>query len=282
MTEKQLTNTPNQGKTYLITGATGGIGAEIIKKLSADNNQLIIVSRNEQKLSMMIENHQSDTATFHPIAADLNTAAGIKQLIDSLNMLLENQQLSLDVIIQAAGTQTFAPFEQLDDVAIGEQIQVNLLTPMLLTRKLLPIIKRQSNSQLAYIGSTFGNIGFSNFASYCASKFGLRGFCEALRRELTETTVNVNYIAPRAVDTKMNAATMRAFAKATKMPMDQPAFVASEILKAIHANKPEHFIGRKELFFAKLNGLFPSLVGKEIIKQNKIAREIFSHENTPR
>jgi short-subunit dehydrogenase len=55
------------------------------------------------------------------------------------------------------------------------------------------------------VGSTYGSIGYPGYASYCATKFALRGFSEALRRELADTRVGVLYVAPRATRTSMNS-----------------------------------------------------------------------------
>ena len=70
---------------------------------------------------------------------------------------------------------------------------------MLLVRQLLPEMVARGDGRIVNVGSTFGSIGFAWFAAYSASKFGLRGFSEALRRELDGTGVTVTYVAPRAV-----------------------------------------------------------------------------------
>lgn len=266
-------------KSYLILGASGGIGSALSKKLNTEGNQLILVSRTQQSLDSLLQqlnNSATDTnnASIHGMVADISTLAGIKQLVDDLR----SAHLSLDYVINLAGSQQFNGLEQQSDAAIETQIYVNLTAPILLSKHLLPLLKAQQQpSCLINIGSTFGSIGFPNFAPYCASKFGLRGFSEALRRELSGTNIRVSYIAPRATDTKMNSANLHAFAKQTKMQMDSPVFVADEIIKAIKHNKKNYLIGAKERFFAMINALFPALVDNELIKQHAIATTILQN-----
>jgi short-subunit dehydrogenase len=123
--------------------------------------------------------------------------------------------------------------------------------------------------RIASVGSMFGSIGFPYFSAYSASKFALRGFCEALRRELADTGVGVTYISPRATRTPINTSKVMAMAEATGMNMDSPELVARCIVQAIEGDRDEAYVGQPESLFAKINGLLPGLVGRFIGKQRR-------------
>jgi len=144
---------------------------------------------------------------------------------------------------------------------------------MLLARAVLPTMLEQNSGQIVNIGSTFGSIGFAWFSAYSASKFALRGFSQALRRELAETGVGVSYIAPRAVKTAINSQAVYAMAAAVKMNMDEPDKVAEQIVKNIRKGEKERYLGFPESFFVRVNAIFPGLVDRAVRKQNRDAQQ---------
>ena len=144
--------------------------------------------------------------------------------------------------------------------------ELNTLTPILLTRLLLPLmLSRQS--VIVNVGSGFGSIGFAGYCGYSASKFALRGFSEALRRELADTSVSVRYLAPRATTTDMNSDTVVAMNAELGNAMDEPMVVAGALLNLLAKSSGTSYIGWPERFFIKLNGLFPALVDRALGKQ---------------
>ena len=120
---------------------------------------------------------------------------------------------------------------------------------------------------LLFVGSTFGAIGYPGFAPYSASKFGLRGFAEALRRELADTGIRVLHVAPRATRTAMNADAVVAMNAALGVAMDSPQHVAAQIVQALRDETPECALGWPEKFFAHLNRLLPGVVDRALRKQ---------------
>jgi short-subunit dehydrogenase len=117
------------------------------------------------------------------------------------------------------------------------------------------------------MGSGFGSIGFAGYCGYSASKFALRGFSEALRRELADTQIDVLYLAPRATLTDMNPDEAVALNNELGNTMDTPERVASELMMLLNNAQRTRYIGWPERFFITLNNLFPSLVDKALNKQ---------------
>jgi len=185
------------------------------------------------------------------------------------------------VLINNAGLMDFTLFERQEPKRIEQVIGVNVIAPMLLVRAVLPLLLKQDSGRIVNIGSTFGSIGFPHFATYCASKFAMRGFSEALRRELVDSQIGVTYVSPRATKTPLNDDVTTRMLEETKTNMDEPEYVAGQIVLAIERDCKEHFIGQPESFFARLNGMFPRLVDNGLLKNTRIARKFAQVINKP-
>jgi short-subunit dehydrogenase len=138
----------------------------------------------------------------------------------------------------------------------------------------------RGTGKIVNIGSTFGSIGFAWFSAYSASKFALRGFSEALRRELADSGVTVAYIAPRAVKTKLNTAAVYQMAHATGMRMDAPSWVAGRVIRAIRHDRKDVYLGFPESLFVRVNTLLPRLVDMALRKQNRTMSTFAKGEQT--
>jgi short-subunit dehydrogenase len=261
------------GARILLTGAAGGIGAAVAEGLAARGARLALVDRNAEALDRLQAKLSAGGGTCHVVPADLLDAAArngaVEQAADALG--------GIDILINNAGLLSFRPFDEEDPVQLERIIQLNLLTPMLLTRQVLPLLKA-GGGRIVNIGSTFGTIGFAWFTAYSASKFGLRGFSEALRRELDGSGVGVTYIAPRAVKTRLNTGAVYRMAEATGMNMDAPEWVAAQVVSAIEADRKDIYLGFPEKLFARINGVFPRLVDAALRKQNRVM-EGFARES---
>jgi short-subunit dehydrogenase len=169
-------------------------------------------------------------------------------------------------LVNNAGVNHFALLQDQSDDGVRQMFEVNVIAPILLVRDLLPALKLEDGF-IVNVGSGFGAVGFPGYSAYSASKFALRGFTEALRRELADTRVGVLYLAPRATDTGMNPPEVVALNRDLGNTTDPPERVADELLALIRKGKGCRAIGWRERFFARLNGLFPSLVDAALKKQ---------------
>jgi len=167
--------------------------------------------------------------------------------------------------------------EQLSASEIDSMLTLNVHAPIQLTSLMLPVLKQASEAMVVNVGSTYGSIGHAGYATYCASKFALRGFSEALRRELADTRVGVLYVAPRATRTSMNSAAAQALNDALSSAVDDPQDVAQAVLQAIAGNRRELYLGWPERFFVRLNSLLPTLVDRGLRKHLPLIR----HHSSP-
>jgi len=257
-------------KRLVLTGAAGGIGAKLAQALAARGARLLLVDRDEAALTKVAEG--LDGAQI--VAGDLSTCDGCQQVATTALDLLGG----IDLLINLAGLNSFRNYEDEQAAAIERLIHVNLLAPMLLTHAFLPTMLAQKSGRIVNIGSTFGSIGFAWFSAYSASKFGLRGFSEALRREIADSGVRVSYVAPRAVKTPMNDDAVMKMGAATGMNMDPPETVVARIVDAIDDDHKDTYIGFPESLFVRINVILPRLVDMMLAKQNRIARKFARRE----
>ena len=271
-------NTRLMDKIIVVTGATGGIGQELAKKLATRGAQLILVGRDIHKLEQLrFDCHQHNPGRAHKVVAtDLTTDSG---LTDFAKACADEDRI--DILVNAVGINELCLLDEQDSNQIFNIVNTNLTVPILVCKTLLPQLKRQNNATILNIGSTLGSIGYPGYASYCASKFGLRGFTEALRRELWDTNIRVHYLSPRAVKTNMNSEAANAMNAALKNTCDEPAVVASAAIDQLQANNGyDQFIGWPEKLFVKINHVFPALVSQSIAKQLGVIRR-FALRSSP-
>ena len=255
-----------EGKRILLTGAAGGIGAEVARQLATRGGRLALVDRNAQALADLSDALGAGGARAVPVPADLLDPAGREEAVRRSLASLGG----IDILVNGAGLQSFRAVADETPAMLERVLQLNLLAPVLITRAVLPDLLRAGAGRIVNLGSTFGSIGFAYFAAYSASKFGLRGFSEALRRELEGSGVGVTYVAPRAARTRLNTGPIYRMAEAVKMRMDDPQWVAERIVEAIERDRKDVYLGWPESLFVRLNAVLPRLVDGALRKQNQI------------
>ncbi|MFV8783996.1 SDR family oxidoreductase [Microbulbifer sp. SA54] len=255
--------------TVLLTGAAGGIGSAIARLLAAQGYSLLLQGRNQERLETLRLNlpHPERHRT---MVADLTDKAQRQSLVERCQALAGG----VDVLINNAGVSQFALLEHIDDASLREVLETNLLVPIALTRDLLPLLAQSRHGAVVNIGSAFGHIGHPGFCLYGASKAGLHGFSEALRREQGDSGVQVHYLAPRAVDTTLNSDAVKNLNRALGNHSDAPETVAAQCLKLLQSGSSgRRFIGWPERLFIKVNALLPAVVDSALIKKLPVVRE---------
>lgn len=247
--------------TCLITGASGGIGAAIARALDDRGTQLILVGRRMPAL----EELNATLGNRHQLlCADISSEEGRQEI--TARVAADD---SLRLVIQSAGISSFNRFEHQTEQEMEQSLKVNLLAPMLITHALLPLFLARKGGTIVNVGSAFGSIGFPCFSTYCASKFGLRGFSESLQRELAGTPVDVRYFAPRATQTTFNSPAIDGMNEALGNKVDTPETVAAALIRMLESNKRRAVVGWPEKLFCRLNGLWPELVDRDLAKKRQ-------------
>ena len=261
--------------TILITGASGGIGGAIARQLAQRGATLILINRDSDKLAAFAAELRASGGKVIPLAGDLATPGEPARLVQTAL----DQAGTVDILVNCAGVQNFGFFAEESAADTATLFNINTIAPIALTNALLPHLLKKGKGQIVNLGSIFGSIGFPCFASYSASKFALRGFSEALRRELTGTGIGVTYVAPRFTRTAFNRSAVTRMANALKMNQDDPESVAASVIAAIERNDRERYLGWPEKLFVRINSILPRLVDPRLIKQVDLMRP-FATEST--
>ena len=177
-------------RSVLVCGAGSGIGRAIARRFLTQGHQVIGLSRDKRKF---VKAHPDFTA----VELDLARLPDIPVVAKHL----QNEFPDLDAVVFAAGYGQFGGLEQFSYPQIEKLLTVNLTAQIFLTRALLPKLKQKPYSNLIYIGSEAALKGSRNGTVYCAGKFALRGFTQALRDECGKSGVRVSLINPGMVDT---------------------------------------------------------------------------------
>ena len=246
-------------REILVTGGSGGLGQLICSRLLSEGARVTVLDRAPPPDATRFLRH------------DISTPDGLEAAA------AEVSGLPCDILVNLAGVQHFGPLERQAPDQLVAGYMVNLVAPARLTQAVLPAMKARGDGQIVNVGSIFGSINFAHFVSYSSAKAGLRGFSQALRRELAGSGVAVTYVAPRAVRTALNSPLVLAFAKATGMHMDDPELIAHRIVQAVGARKREAYFGFPESLFVRVNALLPGLVDRALAANDRKAAALFAN-----
>jgi short-subunit dehydrogenase len=245
----------------MLTGATGGIGRAVARALLQAGAAVLLVGRSPARLVTLSRELKADPSCAAAaagrvdwFAADLGDPGSVAALHDAA------QAWRVNVLVNNAGVASFGRLEALDPAHVAQVLDTNLLAPMRLTQALLPLLRQQPRAQVIQVGSALGRLGLPGFSVYSASKFGLRGFSEALRRELADTPVRVQYLGPRTTRTAFNDTAVQSYNRATGTASDEPERVARVLVEMLERETAERFIGMPEKLAVRINGLAPQLL----------------------
>ena len=181
---------PTIKRTVLVTGASSGIGRAVARLLLQQGHTVIGTSRDCRKFIQPMER-------FSSVQLDLSQLNALPQKIRDLQQTFPD----LDAVVFSAGMGQFGSVEEFSYPQIEALMTINFTSQVFLTKALLPALKRKANSDLIFIGSEAALKGSRKGAVYCAGKFALRGFTQALREECGKSNVRVCLINPGMVKT---------------------------------------------------------------------------------
>ena len=186
----------------IVTGASSGMGVEYAKLFARDGHDLVLVARREDRLAALAaEIEQAHGVRAHVVAADLAAPAGVARVIDEVKRL----GLEVEFLVNDAGFATSGPFAESDLEHLLDQVRVNVIALLALTRAFLPGMTARRRGRILNVGSTAGFVPGPFMAVYYASKAFVNSFTEALWYELRGTGVTVTVSCPGATSTEFAA-----------------------------------------------------------------------------
>ncbi len=188
------------GRLWLLTGASSGIGRAIALQLSAAGERLIAWGRDAPRLAEL----QAQAPGI--VGIQLVDLAATDHL-DAQAAACVQQWPQLSGLIHCAGIQHDVLLSEphCTAEALSEELRVNLLAPMALTRALLPHLQAQASARVVLVSSALAFAPKRRAAAYNASKAGLHAFAQSLRAQLRHSRVQVVELIPPLVDTPMTA-----------------------------------------------------------------------------
>jgi uncharacterized protein len=216
-------------KVVIVTGASSGIGAATARRLAKDGARLALVARRVEQLQEVA----AEVKALGGQALTLQTDVRDRQALQGPVRATVREWGRIDVLLNCAGLGRGAHVAQLDPDQVREQIEVNLIAVMECTQAVLPTMIAQRAGHIINVASIAGLIGLPASSVYSATKFGVVGFSEALRREVRRYGIHVTILCPGFVATGFSPELQRAAegrADGTRLPgLMQAGYVANHI-----------------------------------------------------
>ena len=180
----------SNNKTWLVTGASKGLGLALVKKLLSEGYKVAATSRNAEELKKAVG---AATDDFLPLAVNLTDEASVQKAVqDAIHTFG-----SLDVIVNNAGYGLVGALEELSDTEARNNFDVNVFGALNVIRQALPYLRKQGSGHIINISSIAGfSGGFPGFGIYCATKFAMHGFTESLYHEVAPFGIHTTLVLP--------------------------------------------------------------------------------------
>jgi 3-oxoacyl-[acyl-carrier protein] reductase len=216
------------GKTALVTGASGGIGAEIARALHAQGATVALSGTRREALDSLAAEFSERV---HVLPADLSDPAAALALITEAEAAMG----SVEILVNNAGLTKDGLAMRMSDSDWSKVLDVDLGAPFRLSRAALKFMMRRKSGRIINIGSIVGATGNPGQANYCAAKAGLTGLTKSLAQEIASRNITVNLIAPGFIATPMTDALSdtQKSALAEKIPLGRlgaPADIAAAVV----------------------------------------------------
>lgn len=188
-------------KIIVVTGASRGIGREIAKTLSRENNKVIACYNNSEKEATILkEELEKENKKIDIIKGDISKREDCKKIVE----YVINKYKKIDVLINNAGISTYNLFTDITDEEWDRTINTNLNSVFYMSQETVKYMIKQKEGSIINISSIWGIVGASCEVAYSVSKAGIDGMTKALAKELGPSNIRVNSIAPGLIDTDMN------------------------------------------------------------------------------
>jgi NAD(P)-dependent dehydrogenase (short-subunit alcohol dehydrogenase family) len=207
-------------RTCLVTGASGGIGAAVAARLSAEGHRVALLGRDTTALDAVRSGLAGPGLA---VAADVTDAGAVTAAVARV----EAEWGPVEVLVSSAGTGFAAPLVDTSDEDWARMLELHLTAPFRLVRRVLPAMLERGWGRIVVVASVVAKRGEPQVAAYTAAKHGVLGLVRAAAAEVARSGVTVNAVCPGYVDTPMTDGTVEAIAeRAGRSPDDARATLA--------------------------------------------------------
>lgn len=188
-----------KGANVIITGAGRGIGKSTALLFAEQGANCVLVSRTASDLAQVAAEIEKKGGRAFPLESDISNDEHVSKIVQDTISTFG----SIEILINNAGLGWRNDVVKARVEDWDQTLAVNLRGAMRLTQKVLPVMMKKRNGVIINISSISGKIGYAGSSAYCASKFGLMGFTEALFKEVRNEGIKVSVICPGYVDTSL-------------------------------------------------------------------------------
>jgi len=220
-------------KTAIISGASRGIGKATARKLSVLGYKVALLSRNEKEMNETKQLLEITVDDVLVIPTDLRKEEEVEKSVGAIMKKFGR----IDLLVSNAGVGFFHKVESISNLEWDEIMEVNLKGNFLMTKAVVPVMKKQGNGHIIGVASDVSKRGEPTCSAYCASKYGQDGFFHSVRKELRNDGIKVSVVYPGLVDTHFGD---RNPGKDDEFSMLRPEDVADAI--AYIAGAPPHVV----------------------------------------
>lgn len=214
--------TTEQNLTWIITGATRGFGRSITEIALRRGDSVLAAVRRPDAIADLADSYPQRLAT---VEFDVRDVARVPAVVASATERFGR----IDVLANNAGRGYVGAAEEITDAELHESLSLHFLVPAALTRAVLPVMRRQGGGTVVQMSSQGGRMAFPGVGAYCAGKFALEGWSEALAGEVAPFGVRVMLVEPSRFRTSFNAADALAVAEVSEVYRDVLAAVRADM-----------------------------------------------------
>lgn len=214
-----------EGQVAIVTGGSRGIGRATALALAQEGAGVVIAARTKPELELAAKEIHQLGAQVIPLKVDLTNDDQVWTLVDETMKRFGR----IDILVNNAGMGVFKPFVEMGTAEFDAMWRLNMRTPFVLTKLVLPHMIKQSGGAIVNIASLAGKNSFVNGTGYAATKWALRGWASSLMLEVRRHNIRVVTIFPGSVDTTFSTINRRGEA------ITQPEDVANAVVFAVTA-----------------------------------------------
>jgi NADP-dependent 3-hydroxy acid dehydrogenase YdfG len=254
-------------KVVIVTGASSGIGAATAHAFAHRGARVVLAARRADELEAQVARITKAGGRAIAVPTDITDVAQGLRLVERTQETFG----PVDVLVNNAGANWGKPFVETSADEITHLLEVNLLGMMLLTRAVLPEMQRRHQGMIISIGSVASQVAIEPL--YSATKFGVRGFSLALRRQLSGSGISVCLVTPGNIRTQMTSALQE------RMP--EPELIATTVVNLVISPRREVIVPLKYHGIVWLDKLFPGVADFAFHWRHRRDREQGNYSNLP-
>ena len=249
-----------QAVRCVVTGASSGIGRSVACALAREKARMVLTARRASRLDQVADEARGLGAEVTTVAGDVTDPEVRRRVIAAAS----ESAGGLDILINNAGSGVYGRFELSDEARLRRMFEVNFFAATELTRLAIPELRRSDRAMIVNVSSVLGHRAVPNKSEYCAAKFALHGWSDALRAELVEASIDVLLVSPSTTASEFFDQVQPARgvavsqARASRGRGMSPDVVARKMIAAMRRGRHEIILSPGGKLLVWLDRLFPT------------------------